>query len=118
MSHRLPSLAVALVGVAVTPALAGSGLRAFDGRWVADVPAQFVCSPSRVTLDVRGGTIAGNVVNSLGVTPIAGEIDPRGDGVLQIGGVGGVIRFERGRFVADYDNLRCGPRRAVGVRVG
>ena len=89
-----------------------------DGRWVADVPSQPFCSPSRMTLDVRGGTIAGNVVNDEGVFAVAGEVDQSGEGTIRIGQVGGVIRFTSTRFVADYPNLRCGMRRAVGVRVG
>lgn len=107
-----------LSGGGAAGAAGAGGSDPFDGRWIADVPPQLDCSSSRLTLDVRGGSIVGNVVNSTGVYAVAGEVDPDGSGVIRIGQVGGVIRFARGRFIADYDNLRCGPRRAVGVRAG
>ena len=88
------------------------------GRWVADVPPKPYCSPSRLTLDVRGGSIVGNVVNAEGVFPVAGEVGPDGTGMIRIGQVAGVVRFGPSRFVADYPNLRCGHRHAVGVRIG
>jgi hypothetical protein len=95
---------------------AGGAYPRTDGRWVADVPPKPYCSPSRLTLDVRNGSIVGNVVNSEGVFAVAGEVDPYGNGTIRIGQVAGVIRFDRNRFVADYPNLICGHRRAVGVR--
>jgi hypothetical protein len=88
------------------------------GRWVAEVPPKPYCSPSRLTLDLRGGTVVGSVVNPEGVSPVTGEVDPDGYGTIRIGQVAGVIRFRDDRFVADYPNLRCGLRHAVGVRVG
>jgi hypothetical protein len=48
-----------------------------------------------MTLDVRGGTIAGNVVNDEGVFAVAGEVDESGEGTIRIGQVGGVIRSRR-----------------------
>jgi hypothetical protein len=87
------------------------------GRWVAIVPPKPYCSSSRLTLDVRGGYIAGNVVNSEGVFPVAGEIDLTGNGTIRIGQVAGIIHFGRNRFVADYPNFKCGLRHAVGFRI-
>lgn len=87
------------------------------GRWVAIVPPKPYCSSSRLTLDVRGGYIAGNVLNSEGVFPVAGEIDLTGNGTIRIGQVAGVIHFGRNRFVADYPNFKCGLRHAVGFRI-
>jgi hypothetical protein len=87
------------------------------GRWVAIVPPKPYCSSSRLTLDVRGGYIAGNVVNSEGVFPVAGEIDLTGNGTIRIGQVAGIIHFGMNRFVADYPNFKCGLRHAVGFRI-
>jgi len=89
-----------------------------EGRWIAHVPAKPYCSSSRLTLDVRGGRIFGNVVNSEGIYAVGGEVDAGGRGVIRIGGVAGVIRFSAHRFVAHYPNLRCGLRQAVGFKVG
>jgi len=91
---------------------------AFDGRWIANVPPKLDCSPSRLTLDIRGGAIAGNVINSEGVFALVGEVDAAGRGIIRIGQVAGVVRFTGHRFVADYPNLRCGLRHAVGFRAG
>jgi len=107
---------LALVPLGVANA-AGRGAYRIDGRWVADVPPKTFCSPSRLTLDVKGGLIVGNVVNREGVFAVAGEVDPYGNGTIRIGQVAGVIRFDRNRFVADYPNLICGHRQAVGVRI-
>jgi hypothetical protein len=112
----LALLGLPLAGTAASgPALATAPL---FGRWVANVPPKPFCSPSRLTLDVRGGSIAGTVVNDEGVFPVAGELDPYGNGTIRIGQVAGVVQFGRNHFVADYPNLRCGHRHAVGVRVG
>ena len=92
--------------------------RSPEGRWIAHVPAKPYCSSSRLTIDVHGGRIFGNVVNSEGVYAVAGQVDAGGSGVIRIGGVAGVIRFGAHRFVADYPNLRCGPRHAVGFKIG
>jgi hypothetical protein len=88
-----------------------------EGRWVADLPSQPGCSPSRLSIEVSGGLIVGNVVNDEGVFGVAGEVDASGEGTIRIAAVGGVIRFGRNRFIAQYPNFRCGMRRAVGVRV-
>jgi hypothetical protein len=90
----------------------------FDGRWIANVPPVLSCSPSRLTLDVRGGVIVGNVVNNEGVFAVGGEVDAAGRGTIRIGHVAGVVRFAGRGFVADYPNLRCGLRHAVGFRTG
>jgi hypothetical protein len=104
-----------LAGAAVASA---KSFPSYDGRWVAYVPPKFYCSSSRLTLDVRGHTIVGNVINSQGVYAVGGEIDTSGNGVIRIGRVAGVIRFSATRFVADSPNLRCGHRHAVGFRRG
>ena len=65
------------------------------GRWVANVPPKPYCSPSRLTLDVRPGSLT-----------------------IRIGQVAGVIRFDRDHFTADDPNLWCGLRHAVGFRTG
>jgi len=105
-------------GLAVSDVAAAKLARSPEGRWIAYVPAKPYCSSSRLTLDVRGGRIVGNVINSEGVYAVAGGIDVGGSGVIRVGGVAGVIRFGAHRFVADYPNLRCGRRHAVGFKVG
>ncbi len=114
-------LGVAASGCWALAACDSAGARAGrspEGRWIAHVPPKLYCSSSRLTLDVRRATIVGNVVNSEGVFTVSGAVDAGGTGVIRIGGVAGVIRFGADRFVADYPNLRCGFRRAVGFRIG
>jgi len=87
----------------------------YDGRWVANVPPQGACPPSRLTLYVRGNSIRGTAANPTGVFPIRGSLGSEGSGTIQILEMGGTIRFSRNRFVARYFNV-CGPRYAVGAR--
>jgi len=118
---RRYALTAILFGLALTAfsqAGQAAGPGSFDGRWIANVPPVLYCSPSRLTLDVRGGAIVGNVVNSEGVFAVGGEIDAAGRGTIRIGRVAGVVRFAGRRFVADYPNLRCGLRHAIGFRAG
>jgi hypothetical protein len=89
----------------------------FDGRWIANVPPQGRCPASRMTLEVRGRSILGIVVNYSGAFPIVGSLGPGGEGRIQIVRMGGRIRFANNYFVADYFNA-CGPRHAVGVKIG
>src|SRR5262245_31493812 len=115
-AHALCSivlLAVVLLPCA-SPAFAQSS--AYDGRWVANVPQQGRCPASRLTLDVRGQSIAGFAVNPSGAFPVVGSIGPQGPGVINIVQMGGTIRFGRDRFEARYFNV-CGPRRAIGTRL-
>lgn len=98
-------------------ALAAEAGDEFDGRWVALVPAAPSCSAARLTLDVKEGSIIGNIENKEGVFPVAGSVGASGAGTLRIGQVAGVIRFDEDRFEADYPNLRCGPRHAAGRRI-
>jgi hypothetical protein len=88
----------------------------YDGRWIANVPPQGACPPSRLSLNVRGSFISGTAVNPSGVFPIEGSLGPQGAGTIRIVQMGGTIRFAGNRFVANYFNV-CGPRRAVGTRV-
>ena len=87
----------------------------YDGRWVANVPAQGTCPASRLILNVRGTSIRGTAANPSGIFPIMGSLGGGGLGTIRIVGMGGTIRFTGNRFVADYFNI-CGPRYAVGVR--
>ncbi len=88
----------------------------YDGRWIARVPPQGRCPPSLMTLDVRGNSIRGIVVNPFGAFPIVGTLAKDGTGTIQIVRMGGRISFTEHRFQADYFNT-CGARRAVGTRV-
>ena len=87
----------------------------YDGRWVANVPAQGTCPASRLTLSVRGTSIRGTAENPSGIFPIVGSVGGEGSGTIRIVEMGGTIRFAGDRFVAHYFNI-CGPRYAVGVR--
>jgi hypothetical protein len=87
----------------------------YDGRWVAHVPPQGACPPSRLTLYVRGTSIRGTAANPSGIFPVAGSLGSEGSGTLRIVEMGGTIRFSGNRFVARYFNV-CGPRYAVGAR--
>ena len=114
--HVLASSLILSSVVLMSASAAAGASQRVDGRWVANVPPKPYCSPSRLTLDVRDGFIVGNVVNSEGVFAVAGEVDRGGTGTIRIGQVAGVLRFDRDRFVADYANLVCGHRHALGVR--
>jgi hypothetical protein len=92
-------------------------LSAYEGRWIADVPPQGRCPASRMTLDVRGSSIRGAVVNPFGIFPVIGSLSPAGVGTIRVVQMGGRIRFTDNRFVADYFNS-CGPPHAVGARAG
>jgi hypothetical protein len=83
-------LAATLLGLALM-AFGNAGQAAglgysFDGRRIANVPPVRSCSPSRLTLDVRGGVIVGYVVNSEGSFAVGGEVDAAGRGTIRIGG--------------------------------
>jgi hypothetical protein len=89
----------------------------YDGRWIANVPPQGACPPSRLTLNVRGSSIRGTAANPSGIFPIVGSLGGGGSGTIRIVQMGGTIRFTGNRFVARYFNV-CGPRYAVGARIG
>lgn len=90
----------------------------FDGKWVADLPAQERCPAAHLVINVRGDTISGEVVNSSGTFPINGRND-NGVGTLRVNNSdenNGTVRFSDRKFVADYINASCGTRHAEGVK--
>jgi hypothetical protein len=111
-----PTTPPAPTAPAVLPPAPPSAGGPYNGRWVSDVPLQGSCPASHMTIDVRGSLIDGNVVNPAGTFKITGSIDPNGNGTIQIVQSRGVIKFSENQFVADYENLGCGKRHAVGAR--
>jgi hypothetical protein len=90
----------------------------YDGKWVADLPAQGNCPASHLVINVRGDTISGEVVNAGGTFPIDGRND-NGVGTLRVNNSdenNGTIRFSDRGFVADYKNASCGMRHAEGSK--
>jgi hypothetical protein len=92
----------------------------FEGRWVAQVPAQGNCPfPAKISLDVHGTMIAGRITSAGHAYPLSGTVDASGNGTIMVNESSdnsGSIRFSSHDFVADYMNVSCGPRHAVGTR--
>ena len=82
-----------------------------------------------MTLQVRGNSIRGIIVNSSGAFRIVGWLAPGGEGKwisakriafwigMQVAQMNGYIRFWNDYFVTSYFDS-CGPRGASGVRNG
>lgn len=88
----------------------------FDGKWVADIPAQNRCNyTSTVTLLVADGAITGQVHNPGNTRPITGKVEADGAGSLEVAGRPAVIKFTGDHFDASWQNNAC-IRHAEGDR--
>jgi hypothetical protein len=123
-SMRLaPRLVAALVSsVAVMALAAGGGSAAFagpfDGKWIADIPAQGGrCDmTSTMTLVVSGDAISGEVQNPGNRHPISGKLEPDGAANFAVDHRWfGTMSFNGDRFEATWNNGAC-DRHASGDR--
>jgi hypothetical protein len=68
----------------------------YDGRWVADLPAQGSCPAAHLIINVRDNTISGTVANPSGTYPVNGRSGNNGEGTIRINNSdenSGTIRF-------------------------
>jgi hypothetical protein len=89
----------------------------FDGRWVADIPAQGRCNGvSLMTMIVSGGDVSGEVQNPGGVGHFTGQVDASGIGTFIVERRdSGTLRFKGDHFEASWNNRTC-DRHAEGSR--
>jgi hypothetical protein len=107
----LPALAV-LLTVLARPTLAAP----FDGKWLADIPAQGKCNgTSTLNLIVADGHIQGQVHNPANVREMVGQVGDDGNGTFSVNGAAGTIRFTGDHFDATWFNGTC-DRHAEGDR--
>lgn len=107
-----------VLAAALSLLLAGPAMAApFDGRWMADIPAQGNCNyTSTMTLMVLNGDIQGQVRNPKNVVGVTGTVDDSGNGTVTVAQVSaGTIRFANGHFEVDWSNRECA-RHAGGSR--
>lgn len=109
----LAGLAAVILALAPRPAAAAG----FDGRWVADIPAQGRCtSASLMTTIVAGGDLSGEVQNNGGIEHFTGQLDANGIGTINVDRrYSGTLRFKNDRFDATWNNGAC-ERHAEGGR--
>lgn len=107
----LPAIAL-LLTVLARPALAAP----FDGKWLADIPAQGKCNgTSTLNLIVVEGHIQGQVHNPTNVREMVGQVGEDGNGTFTVNGASGTIRFNGEHFDATWYNGTC-DRHAEGDR--
>lgn len=108
-----PILCALTLAFAATPALASP----FDGKWLADIPAQGNCkATATMTLMVADGTIIGEVQNPGNVVPIAGTVDDKGNATFTAQQhYPGTMKFTAQHFDATWFNGACN-RHAAGDR--
>jgi hypothetical protein len=105
------------LGLTTRPAAAAG----FDGRWIADIPAQNRCNfTGTMTLIVSGNDISGQVDNPPGINvPVAhftGRLDDSGFGNFVVNRrYAGTMTFKGDRFEATWNNGNC-DRHAEGER--
>ena len=101
------------LGWGLQPAHAAS----FDGKWVADIPAQGRCTATGVmTLLVAGGELSGQVRNTDGLGNFIGKVDADGNATFVVNGsFAGTMTFRGDHFDATWTNNRC-DRHATGDR--
>lgn len=105
----------ALVWVMAAPAALAAS---FDGKWVADIPAEGRCNyTSTMEIVVADGTISGQVHNPANVVPVTGKVDNDGNGSLLVARVSqATLKMTGDRFDAEWQNSQC-VRHAQGNRV-
>ena len=107
----LPAIAV-LLTVLARPALAAP----FDGKWLADIPAQGKCNgTSTLNIIVADGHIQGQVHNPGNVREMIGQVGDDGNGTFTVNHAPGTIRFSGDHFDASWFNGTC-DRHAEGDR--
>lgn len=99
---------------AAPPASAGP----FDGKWVADIPAQGRCNyTSTLEIVVADGSISGQVRNPGNVVPVTGTVDHDGNGSLVVARSSqATLKMTGDRFDTEWQNSQC-VRHAQGNRI-
>ena len=107
----LPVIAV-LLTVLARPAFAAP----FDGKWLADIPAQGKCNYTSVlTLIVVDGVLQGQNRNPGNVKPLHGKVDDDGNATFDVNGATGTGKFTADHFDISWFNNACN-RHAEGSR--
>lgn len=103
------------LGLVLTPKPAAA--TGFDGRWIADIPAQGKCNgTSTMTLVVSGDAISGEVQNPGNRHPLSGKLEPDGAASFAVDHQwNGTMRFRGDHFEATWNNGAC-DRHAEGDR--
>jgi len=108
-----------LAGLGLCLALAPHAADAagFDGRWVADIPAQTGCNYiSQMNVIVSGRDLSGQLQDPGETLRVSGQIGPDGSGTIIVGGKwSGALRFKDDHFDTNWGNGSCA-RHAEGVR--
>ncbi len=113
MRRPLTLLIAVAMAAAIRPAAAAGP---FDGKWIADIPAQGKCNgTSTLTLVVADGTIQGQVHNPANVRSMTGHVDADGNGTFTVAKMDGTIKFSGNHFDATWFNGTC-DRHAEGDR--
>jgi hypothetical protein len=113
MHRSLIFLTAAILAAAAEPAAAAGP---FDGKWIADIPAQGKCNgTSTLTIVVADGTIQGQVHNPANVRAMTGHVDADGNGTFTVAKMDGTIKFSGNHFDATWFNGTC-DRHAEGDR--
>ena len=89
----------------------------FDGKWVAEIPAQNNCNAiSSMTLLVSGADISGEVINPGNQHHLTGKLQPDGSATFSVEGKWfGTMSFRDDYFEATWNNGAC-DRHAAGDR--
>jgi hypothetical protein len=89
----------------------------FDGKWIADIPAQGKCNgTSTMMLLVMDGAIQGQIHNPGNTVPFTGQVESDGTGSIKVNNASeGTIKSSADHFEADWPNRACS-RHAEGDR--
>jgi hypothetical protein len=96
----------------------GASAAAFDGKWLADLPAEGKCNyTGTMVVIVAGHDVSGHVQNGISTQGnLTGKIDDSGDGDFTVNGrYHGTFKFHSDHFEASWDNGNC-DRHAQGDR--
>jgi len=89
----------------------------FDGKWLADIPAQTNCNiVSTMDLLISGADISGEVINPGNHNHLTGKLQPDGSATFSVEGKwSGTMTFRNDHFEATWNNGAC-DRHAAGDR--
>jgi hypothetical protein len=105
-------------GVLLALSARGAAAATFDGKWLADLPAQGKCNyTGTMTVLVSGHDVSGHVANGSPTQGnLSGKVDDTGDGVFTVNGrYQGTLKFHPDHFEASWNNGNC-DRHAQGDR--
>jgi hypothetical protein len=104
-------------GILLSLSARGASAASFDGKWIADLPAQGNCrSTATMTMIVAGHDLSGRVVNNGAPGNFIGKVDEDGDATFTVNNqYQGTMKFRAGHFEATWANNAC-TRHAQGDR--